>query len=305
LDDAASAYLVAVIVDDLGLHGSFSEFRFPVDPFYTGKDLETLRVPGADFLNLMTRLCDLSRDADTYFACLASLHTRRLKLQRIQRQQAFPSMDQVGPRGLLQFGSLSPKGLATMLFWRKWIFDIDNRVAQETGYVFEPILAFAIGGMPVSQGKSPIRRASDSSKGRQVDCVLGTEYAYEMKLRVTSAASGQGRWGEEMQFPVDCRHSGYTPVLIVFDPTPNSKLDELSRAFNEAGGAVYIGEDAWAHLDEKAGRTMATFIEKYVRGPIGDLIAAAPDPLPDITFSNLGAELRIKVGDEVLVVPRS
>jgi hypothetical protein len=159
--------------------------------------------------------------------------------------------------------------------------------------------------MPVSQGKSPIRRASDSSKGRQVDCVLGTEYAYEMKLRVTSAASGQGRWGEEMQFPVDCRHSGYTPVLIVFDPTPNSKLDELSRAFNEAGGAVYIGEDAWAHLDEKAGRTMATFIEKYVRGPIGDLIAAAPDPLPDITFSNLGAELRIKVGDEVLVVPRS
>lgn len=305
LDDAASAYLVAIIVDDLGLAGDFPEFKFPLEPFYTGKDLETLRVPDVDFHKLMTRLCNVCRDADTYFACLASLHTRRLKLQRILRQQAFPSMDQVGPRGLLQFGSLSPKGLGTLLFWRKWIFDIDNRVAQETGYVFEPILAFSIGGMPVSQGRSPIRRALDPTKGRQVDCILGTEYAYEMKLRVTIAASGQGRWGEELQFPLDCKNSGYTPVLIVFDPTSNSKLTELSRAFKNAGGDVYVGADAWTHLDEKAGETMATFIEKYVRKPIADLIAAVPDPLPEITFSNLGTELRIRVGDEVLVVPRA
>jgi len=304
LDDAVCAYLVSVIVEDLGLKDRFSEFKTAAIPFYTDQDLEKLTIPGVRFLDVMTRLVNISRDADTYFACLASLHTRRLKLQRIMRKQAFPSMDQVGPRGLLQFGSLSPKGLATLLFWRKWIFDIDNRVAQETGYVFEPILAFAIGGMPVAQGKSPIRRESDKTKGRQVDCVLGTEFAYEMKLRVTIAASGQGRWAEELQFPIDCQKSGYKPILVVFDPTKNVKLDELEKAFRAAGGEAHIGPDAWSHLDAKAGPTMATFIEKYVRKPIADLIAAAPEKLPDITFSDQGRALKITVGEEVLVVPR-
>jgi hypothetical protein len=30
----------------------------------------------------------------------------------------------------------------------EWLYDIDNRSAQETGYLFEPILAAAIGGIP-------------------------------------------------------------------------------------------------------------------------------------------------------------
>ena len=44
------------------------------------------------------------------------------------------------PRGLLQYGGMSPKTLAGFLLWRKWIFDIDNRAGQETGYLFEPII---------------------------------------------------------------------------------------------------------------------------------------------------------------------
>ena len=94
-----------------------------------------------------------------------------------------------------------------------------------------------------------------------------------MKVRVTIAASGQGRWGEELDFPVDCVNSGYLPVLLVLDPTPNPKLDELRKVFLENNGLVFIGDEAWQHLDAEAGPTMATFLEKYVRKPISDLPA--------------------------------
>jgi len=41
---------------------------------------------------------------------------------------------------MLQYGQADPAALAVLLTWRKWIYDIDNRAAQETGYVFEPAL---------------------------------------------------------------------------------------------------------------------------------------------------------------------
>jgi hypothetical protein len=45
--------------------------------------------------------------------------------------------------------------------------------------LFEPIIAAAIGGTPVSAGKSPVRRTANDKKGRQVDCLKG-KLAYEM-----------------------------------------------------------------------------------------------------------------------------
>ena len=36
-----------------------------------------------------------------------------------------------------------------------------------------------------------------------MDC-LCNDRAYEIKIRMTIAASGQGRWGEELEFPEDC-----------------------------------------------------------------------------------------------------
>ncbi len=112
--------------------------------------------------------------------------------------------------------------------------------------------------------------------------------AYEFKIRVTIAASGQGRWGEELAFPIDCASSGYTPILVVLDPTPNHRLTELSEQFVRSGGTVYIGDDAWAHLEGRAGPTMAVFLEAYVRRPIaaiGGLMQAPADmqlrALPD------------------------
>jgi hypothetical protein len=302
LNDAQSAYLAALIASDLGFLPKIPSLATP-PPFFETQPIDSLALPGTDFWKLMERLADLDRDVVTYFSCLAALHKARLKYARILSTQPIPTMDQVGPRGLLQYGSMPPKALAGFLLWRKWIYDIDNRAAQETGYLFEPIIALSMGGVPVSATKSPVRRREDPNKGRQVDC-LSEDRAYEFKLRVTIAASGQGRWREELDFPADCRASGFTPVLIVFDPTPNSKLTDLRKAFLAQSGEVYVGKDAWKHLDAKAGKTMATFLAKYVRQPVEALLKeVAADRLPELNLAMDAGSLRITV-DGTLVVCR-
>jgi hypothetical protein len=304
LDEGVCAYLTGVIVADLGLGVQFPE----IDPvrlphFFGAAPLEglSLQVP---FLPLFERLVSLDANADTYFACLAGLHKARLKYERILQTQAIATIDQVGPRGLLQYGTMSPKALTGFLLWRKWLFDIDNRAAQETGYLFEPIIAAAIGGVPVSAKKSPVRRQDDPAKGRQVDCIR-EKRAYEIKIRVTIAASGQGRWREELEFPGDCRTSGYLPVLVVLDPTVNPKLDELQQAFLRAGGEVHIGAAAWNHLQQTAGTTMARFLEKYVHDPFESLLAEVPATLPDLVLTMDDEAVSITVGGEVHVTKRS
>lgn len=216
------------------------------------------------FWDVFLAVADEVQDFATYFRCVCEIHKRRRKYDLILSHQPFPTSDQIAPRALLEFGLYDSVALATWLTWRKWLFDLDNRAGQETGYLFEPILASALGGVSFQARKSPVRRAEDSAKARQVDCIVGQD-AYEFKIRVTIAASGQGRWGEELAFPADCAASGFRPVLIVLDPTPNPRLQDLSRAFKTVGGLVYIGDDAWGHLEERAGATMAVFLENYVK----------------------------------------
>ena len=264
LDDAACSYLLARLAHDLDLAEQFPEVRGPISPFFETMPVSSLRLERVEFLPLAERLFASMPDADTYFSCLAALHKARLKFERILQRQPFSTMDQIGHRGLLQFGSMSPNALVAFLAWRKWLYDTDNRAAQETGYLFEPILAAAIGGAPVSAARSPVRRSNNSAKGRQVDCIKG-KIAYEFKLRVTIAASGQGRWDEELTFPQDCESSSYVPVLVVLDSTDNPKLAELSAAFSDAGGDAYIGDAAWRMLESEAGPVMGVFLERYVR----------------------------------------
>jgi hypothetical protein len=220
----------------------------------------------ANYLKLIAEI----EDFETYFDCLCELHKRRRKYEMILAAQPLPTMLQVAPRALLEFGILSSPSLASWLVWRKWFYDIDNRAAQETGYLFEPVLAAALGGAPVGARSSPIKRSADRSKGRQVDCIVGHD-AYEFKLRVTIAASGQGRFGEELGFASDCQASGYVPILLVLDPTPSTRLTELQAAFEHYGGRAYVGDEAWEHIDREAGPIMATFVERYVRKPISEL----------------------------------
>lgn len=304
LSESACVFLVGTIVADLGLDSDFPEFSEGVPPFFGSEQTELLATPGVAFLPLLERLVDLVPDADTYFVCLAKLHKSRLKFENILRTQPIPSLEQVGPRALIEFGKLTPPALGALLFWRKWIFDIDNRAAQETGYLFEPIIASAIGGVSVSAGRSPVRRRSNPKKGRQVDCIKN-RHAYEFKLRVTIAASGQGRWREELEFPGDCRASSLVPVLLVLDATPNPKLDELREVFESECGDVYVGQEAWDHLNELAGPTMREFLKRYVHQPLQELLDAYPFKLCPLTISEIGGDLQISVGEESFKINRA
>ena len=278
LDEAQCAYLVARVALDLGLGRFLPDVPEDAAEFYSERSVGELRLPTAPALPQFERLVAVDGDADMYFACLAALLKARLKYATIMSTQELPNLEQVGPRGLLQYGAVGPGSLAALLVWRKWLFDIDNRAGQETGYLFEPVIASALGGTPASAARSPVRRRGDQAKGRQVDCILG-DRAYEFKVRVTIAASGQGRWREELEFPADCRASGLTPVLVVLDGTANPKLAELQQAFLAAGGKVYVGAEAWTHLNELAGPTMSCFLEKYIHTPLDRLLREAPSTL--------------------------
>jgi hypothetical protein len=302
LDTHDTAYLVAVVARDLGLEAKFPEYRaVSIPEFFEATPASYPSLPIEKFPLLYERLLE-EPDAETYFMCLARMYKSRLKYERILERQAIPTMEQVGPRGLLQYGWLSSAALAYFLFWRKWMFDIDNRAGQETGYLFEPILASAIGGASFGASSSPIRRRSDPSKGRQVDCIVEPQkLAYEIKIRVTIAASGQGRWQEELDFPEDCQSSGYTPILVVLDRTDDPKLTQLVVMFERSGGKAYVGPDAWAHLDNAAGPIMARFLDRYVHAPLADLLSRVPDgagELPVIQMQLENDELIVAIGDE-------
>jgi hypothetical protein len=303
LSDRKCNFLIGTIARDLGVLGHFPELEGDFPDIFSADSPEALEF-GGNFLEMFERLLRLQPDADTYFSCLSALHKSRLKYYKILERQPVPTMDQVGPRSLLQYGQMAPPELAAFLLWRKWFFDIDNRAGQETGYLFEPIIAHAIGGVPASSKKSPVKRASDNRKGRQVDCIRG-RLAYEIKIRVTIAASGQGRWREELEFPGDCVASGFRPVLVVLDPTDNPKLRELRAAFRSAGGEDFVGVEAWRHLDSVAGRTMATFLEKYVRRPIDTVLAATPAVLPDLLVSMSSDSVSVTLNERIARYPRS
>jgi len=299
LSNNACGFLVATMIRDLGLIDRFPEIADKDFPgFFEETDPRKLELQGLAFLDLIERLIALVPDADTYFACLATLQKSRLKYARILEHQPIPTMDQVGPRSLLQYGQMSPRALAGFLLWRKWLYDIDNRAGQETGYLFEPIIAHSIGGASFSAARSPVKRHKNESKGRQVDCIR-QKLAYEIKIRVTIVASGQGRWREELDFPIDCQTSGFKPVLVVLDPTPNPKLAELVAAFQGAGGKTYVGDAAWRHLEGAAGRVMSLFLEKYVQAPIQQTLASTPDGLPDITFKMSDSVFCVLCGEEI------
>ena len=206
---------------------------------------------GADFAAVYLQAVNAIRDFDTFFRALAKIHKRRRKYARILSAQPLPTMVQVAPRSLLEFGIIASPALASWMTWRKWFYDIDNRAAQETGYLFEPILASVLGGVSFGSRHSPIRRRSDPKKGRQADCIVG-KTAYEFKLRVTVAASGQGRFAEELDFAEDCRASGFRPVLLVLDPTPSNRLTDLSAEYGRVGGEALTGDAAWGHLEKQA-----------------------------------------------------
>jgi hypothetical protein len=79
----------------------------------------------------------------------------------------------------------------------------------------------------------------------------------------------------------------------------------IEAAFRKQGGEVYIGEEAWTHLESLAGDTMAKFIERYVRGPIQMLLAEGEQPMLDLRAVSEGNFIDIALGNECLHILRS
>jgi hypothetical protein len=101
---------------------------------------------------------------------------------------------------------------------------------------------------------------------------------------------------------------------VVLDPTPNPRLDNLVAAFKARGGDAFVGNEAWAHLEAEAGEVMATFIEKYVRTPVGAVTAfeGAEDAnaqkggirLLDLRAQLTDGNLILTIGDHVRRIDR-
>lgn len=317
LTESEIAWLLCLAADDLGLNLGNPVLKSTAKNlplFYDAGIPPALPKPwaGLDTSALLGELDHLIRqeaDVRLYYNNLCEILKRRIKYQRILSAQPKPTMDQIGPRSLLEYGIVPANLLGTWLMWRKWVFDVDNRSGQETGYLFEPVLASCMGGTTVGSRNSPVKRLNEHGKktadGRQIDCLdADAKIAYEFKLRVTIAASGQGRFAEELSFPVECRAAGLTPVLIVLDPTPSARLAELQEAFEKNGGEVHA-DRAWNFIEEKAGKCMSTFVEKYLR-PVLLQMAAFDDKLPDALLLTWGTEeITLKAGKDKFTIKRS
>jgi hypothetical protein len=302
----------------LDLEWDYNEFKLPA--LTNDKPAEYYEIPLDWFqsqtappiseqIELFETIINHDADFGLYFHNLCSLHKRRIKYQRILSTQPRPTMEQIGPRSLLEYGLNDKKLLANWMIWRKWIFDIDNRSGQETGYLFEPILASCLGGVPMSSSKSPVSRIDDKgqpTKGsRQVDCYVADEnIAYEFKLRVTIAASGQGRFAEELSFPAECKAAGIKPIILVLDSTPSDRLKDLEKAFLDADGESFIGEDAWAHMEKKSGKVISTFLEKYIKAPLLNIANQEEEELSNIYLTWDNEQITVSDGEVTYEVKR-
>jgi DNA (cytosine-5)-methyltransferase 1 len=314
MTDREMARLISVVLRDLGHAALIPAWArdIPSGDYY-GMPLRWFTRDEArpfDFNGFFVACCDAVENFRVIFRCITKLHRHRRKYEAILRTQPLPTMEQVARRGLLEYGLIQSDALASWLTWRKWVYDIDNRAAQETGYLFEPMLIESLGGRSASARSSPVKRADDPSKGRQVDCsveVGGEKLAYEFKDRVTIAASGQGRFAEELSFPRDCAASGFIPVLLVMDPTQNLKLTALTKAFKENGGRVFLGDEVWSHLSDLSGKEIASFVKQYIKDPIAN-IAVRERELLDLGLryraGKDGDTVEVTIGNHSWTIPR-
>lgn len=255
------------------------------------------------------QITNINNIAFLYMKNLCDLYRRRVKYYSILKTQSFPNAEQIVPRSLLEYGNCENQLLADWLEWRKWIFDIDNRSAQETGYVFEPILASCLGGESVSANNSPVKRIDENgnptSNGRQIDCYISeSKEVYELKMRVTIAASGQGRFNEEMSFPYEAQKAGLTPVLVVFDNNDSNLLTKLKNRYSECDGRYYIGEDAWNILKERAGKEMGIFINKYIYPPINSMEKHLQSNPHNVTLSKQSSKIVVSSSKSKYIIDR-
>lgn len=158
LSDAELYALICLSANDLGWQVAemgLEQLDIPEENYYKipinwFSSLQIYNVTPSILLKALTDACHLHDDYNLYIQNLCALHRRRVKYRRILATQPLPQMEQIVPRSLLEYGACETDLLSSWMIWRKWIYDIDNRSAQETGYLFEPILASCLGGTSIS-----------------------------------------------------------------------------------------------------------------------------------------------------------
>jgi len=264
----------------LGSDPSFPALKLsrPLGDFYDMRPDPELHgtVSPAEVLQIIEHLSRTSPDGLKALELLAEIYKRRMRFSHVLSTQSIPSPTQLGHRSLLEFGT-SPKAISDTLRLRKMLYDIDNRSAQESAYLYMKIMAAALGGRTVSAKTSPILKSGSNHGRRAVDCIAGRR-AYDFKARMTEAPSRRARFEDETSFARDCYISGYTPVLLVLNQLPGQRPIETVDAFERYDGEVYIGTDAWDHVRDVAGPLLSAFLDRFVH-PRAEAVSREEGPL--------------------------
>ncbi|MEP3595311.1 hypothetical protein, partial [Parvibaculum sp.] len=174
-----------------------------------------LREDRSYLVTALVQACEEIPDFMSAFEALCEIHKRRLKFRRIVAEQRIPEIEDISPRAILEWGIVPGQELESFMRWRKWFYDIDNRAAQETGYMLTKVMSLVLGGQYHSAKTSPIRRMGyTGGTHRSVDCIAGRT-AYDFKARMTDAPSRRARLEDELAFARDCFTSGFKPILLV------------------------------------------------------------------------------------------
>jgi len=78
----------------------------------------------------------------------------------------------------------------------------------------------------------------------------------------------------------------------------------LKTEYAKYGGSAYIGNDAWKHIEDRAGTVMGIFVEKYVRIPLKEVDSSYNHLLP-IHLTNIGSEISVQIGTQTFPISRT
>lgn len=252
---------------------------YETNPEFTGQGHRSFKV---NFGAVYDEAIEKIPDFEQIFECLCEIHKRRVKFARIKAAQVLPDIHELSHRSLLESAAPGMDATSAFMRLRKLLYDQDNRSGQEAAFLFMKVITLILGGKRHTGRTSPIRHYSSDMSRRSVDCIVEKD-AYDFRARMTEAPSRRARFGDEVAFPRDCNISGYRPILLAFHQLPGERSEELVEAYLRNGGEAHIGPDAWAHLCEKAGPVMTSFIEDYLMARL-ESFSNAGDNDPDITI---------------------
>ena len=111
----------------------------------------------------------------------------------------------------------------------------------------------------------------------------------------------------------DLSISYYRLPLTWFEKPISANVDfvEIFLVFKEHlaeyakfGGSAYIGNDAWKHVEDRAGLVMGKFVEKYVRVPLREVDRSYNHLLP-IHLISTASEITTEIGHQTFTISRA